>query len=158
MCSARKGDDVAPRASRGQLRPPCVTQQPSVQAPPSAHLAADLGGAHKNDLADIGGRDQRVARLAVPRHNLQNIEYIVSDQEGPQASTGHPGMRPRPGLQLPQSSARRSKPPWQMCQLWLYQHHKCQQAFLAGQPKPALTCTRSAGAPAAASAASMMRW
>ncbi len=36
----------------------------------NAHLAANLGGAHKNDLADIGGGDQRVARLAVPRHNL----------------------------------------------------------------------------------------
>lgn len=36
------------------------------------HLAANLGGAHKDDLANVGGGDQRIARLTVAGDNLQS--------------------------------------------------------------------------------------
>lgn len=75
---SRAGRPPAPPAARGHRFAHGWKQHRAARrwprlVPAASHLAPDLGAAHEDELADVGGGDQRLPRLAVPRHNLDQV-------------------------------------------------------------------------------------
>lgn len=107
-----------------------------------AHLPADVGGPHKDEFADVRGGHQRIARLAVAGHDLEG-------EQGGRARWVPGGRQSMPSM--PSGLA------WPCKQRTDCLFMRPTVSLALVPPAAAPTCTRSAGAPAAASAASMMR-